>query len=110
MDTRNRTPTITGDAFLPEVLGQYPGTRAVFDRYGLHGCGGTWWIPLLLILGFWRHVYRKFLCDTTRNIGAWSFPLGCTPFARSNYRRRSTFHRCLLSLVTLSTWHLQVGS
>jgi hypothetical protein len=41
MDTRNRTPTITGDAFLPEVLAQYPGTREVFDRYGLYGCGGT---------------------------------------------------------------------
>src|SRR6185436_12991476 len=21
---------------------------------------GTWWIPLLLILGFWRHVYKKY--------------------------------------------------
>jgi uncharacterized protein involved in response to NO len=25
---------------LPDVVTQYPGTRAVFDRYGLHGCGG----------------------------------------------------------------------
>lgn len=21
---------------------------------------GTWWIPLLFILGFWRHVYKRF--------------------------------------------------
>src|SRR5215213_4755989 len=40
MNTRNTTPTITANAFLPDVISQYPGTRAVFDRYGLHGCGG----------------------------------------------------------------------
>lgn len=21
----------------------------------------TWWIPMLVILGFWRHVYKRFL-------------------------------------------------
>ena len=31
---------ITAEAFLPDVVTQYPATRAVFDRYGLHGCGG----------------------------------------------------------------------
>ena len=41
MDNQNTIPTITADALLPEVLSQYPGTRAVFDRYGLHGCGGA---------------------------------------------------------------------
>ena len=35
-----KNPTITADAFLPDVISQYPETRAVFDRYGLHGCGG----------------------------------------------------------------------
>lgn len=26
--------------FLPEMVQRYPATRAVLDRYGLHGCGG----------------------------------------------------------------------
>jgi len=34
------TDLITRDAFLPDVIAQYPATRSVFDRYGLHGCGG----------------------------------------------------------------------
>jgi len=38
--TQNKKESITGEAFLPEVIGQYPTTRAVFDRYGLKGCGG----------------------------------------------------------------------
>lgn len=40
MNTQNPTPAITANAFLPDIISQYPGTRAVFDRYGLHGCGG----------------------------------------------------------------------
>ena len=31
---------ITGEMFLPDVVEQFPSTRAVFDRYGLKGCGG----------------------------------------------------------------------
>lgn len=40
MPEPNRSPAITADALLPDVVTQYPSTRAVFDRYGLHGCGG----------------------------------------------------------------------
>lgn len=32
---------ITKDATIPEVVGRFPATRGVFDRYGLHGCGGA---------------------------------------------------------------------
>jgi hypothetical protein len=32
--------TITGESYLPDVVSRYPSTRAVFDRYGLQGCGG----------------------------------------------------------------------
>ena len=32
--------SITRDMALPEILSRYPGCRAVFDRYGLVGCGG----------------------------------------------------------------------
>ena len=37
---QNINECITADAFLPEVIAQYPTTRAVFDSYGLKGCGG----------------------------------------------------------------------
>ena len=40
MGPQSRTGTIGADALLPDVVKQYPGTRAVFDQYGLHGCGG----------------------------------------------------------------------
>ena len=40
MEPLNKTLPITADALLPDVVKQYPQTRAVFDRYGLHGCGG----------------------------------------------------------------------
>jgi len=40
MDTQNKTPTIAADSFLPDVVSHYPSTRAVFDHYGLKGCGG----------------------------------------------------------------------
>ena len=36
----NKVDTITSEAFLQDVVTRYPATRAVFDRYGLHGCGG----------------------------------------------------------------------
>lgn len=32
--------TITAESYLPEVVSRYPSTRAIFDRYGLQGCGG----------------------------------------------------------------------
>lgn len=31
---------ITAEMLLPEVIRRFPATRAVFDRYGLRGCGG----------------------------------------------------------------------
>jgi hypothetical protein len=31
---------ITAEWLVPEVIGRFPATRAVFDRYGLRGCGG----------------------------------------------------------------------
>jgi len=34
------SPIISAEAFLPDIVSHYPATRAVFDRYGLHGCGG----------------------------------------------------------------------
>lgn len=38
--------------------------------------GGTWWIPLLFILGFWRHVYNRFPLRYDPQYWGMVFPLG----------------------------------
>jgi tellurite resistance protein TehA-like permease len=37
---------------------------------------GTWWIPLLLALGFWRHVYRRFPLRYDPQYWGMVFPFG----------------------------------
>jgi len=37
---------------------------------------GTWWIPLLFILGFWRHVYKKFPLQYDPQYWGMVFPFG----------------------------------
>jgi len=37
---------------------------------------GTWWIPLLLILGFWRHVYKRFPLTYDPQYWGMVFPFG----------------------------------
>ncbi|HSH41458.1 MAG TPA: tellurite resistance/C4-dicarboxylate transporter family protein [Arenicellales bacterium] len=37
---------------------------------------GTWWIPMLLILGIWRHVYRRFPFEYDPLYWGAVFPLG----------------------------------
>jgi len=36
----------------------------------------TWWIPMLVILGFWRHVYKRFTLRYDRLYWGAVFPLG----------------------------------
>lgn len=36
----------------------------------------TWWIPLLLVLGFWRHVYKKFPLKYDPQYWGMVFPFG----------------------------------
>ena len=43
-----------GAAFLTELLPFIQGFTLFF------WATATWWIPMLVILGFWRHVYRRF--------------------------------------------------
>ncbi len=38
--TINQPRIVTAEMQLPEVVARFPSTRAVFDRYGLKGCGG----------------------------------------------------------------------
>jgi tellurite resistance protein TehA-like permease len=37
---------------------------------------GTWWVPLLFILGFWRHVYKRFPLRYDPQYWGLVFPLG----------------------------------
>ncbi|HEU4870408.1 MAG TPA: tellurite resistance/C4-dicarboxylate transporter family protein [Pyrinomonadaceae bacterium] len=37
---------------------------------------GTWWIPLLLVLGFWRHVYKRFPLKYDPQYWGMVFPFG----------------------------------
>lgn len=45
---------------------------------------GTWWIPMLLILGFWRHVYKRFPVKYDPLYWGAVFPLGM--YAVSTYQ------------------------
>jgi len=40
MNDKAKPNTIAVDTLLPDIIARYPSTRLVFDRYGLHGCGG----------------------------------------------------------------------
>ena len=42
----------------------------------LYWATATWWIPMLVILGFWRHVYKKLALTYTPLYWGAVFPLG----------------------------------
>ncbi len=42
----------------------------------LFWAAGTWWIPLLLILGVWRHIYKRFPLTYDPQYWGMVFPLG----------------------------------
>lgn len=44
----------------------------------------TWWIPLLLILGFWRHVHKQFPLEYSPMYWGMVFPLGM--YTASSFR------------------------
>ena len=57
-------------SFLTEILPFLKGFTLFF------WAGGTWWIPLLFILGFWRHVYKRFPLRYDPQYWGMVFPLG----------------------------------
>jgi tellurite resistance protein TehA-like permease len=59
-----------GWGFLGEILPFLKGFTLFF------WAAGTWWIPLLLILGFWRHVYKRFPLRYDPQYWGMVFPLG----------------------------------
>ncbi len=57
-------------SFLAEILPFLKGFTLFFWAWG------TWWIPLLIILGFWRHVYKRFPLRYNPQYWGMVFPLG----------------------------------
>ncbi|HKT24026.1 MAG TPA: tellurite resistance/C4-dicarboxylate transporter family protein [Terriglobales bacterium] len=56
--------------FLEEILPFLKGFTLFF------WATATWWIPMLVILGFWRHVYKRFTLKYDRLYWGAVFPLG----------------------------------
>jgi tellurite resistance protein TehA-like permease len=56
--------------FLDEILPFLKGFTLFF------WAAGTWWIPLLFILGFWRHAYKRFPLRYDPQYWGMVFPLG----------------------------------
>lgn len=56
--------------FLGEILPFLKGFTLFF------WAAGTWWIPLLFILGFWRHIYKRFPLVYDPQYWGMVFPLG----------------------------------
>ncbi|MBI2850438.1 MAG: tellurite resistance/C4-dicarboxylate transporter family protein [Chloroflexi bacterium] len=59
-----------GSSFLSELLPFLKGFTLFF------WATSTWWIPMLVILGIWRHVYRKFPVEYSCLYWGAVFPLG----------------------------------
>lgn len=57
-------------AFLAEISSFLKGFTMFF------WAAGTWWIPLLFILGFWRHIYKRFPLRYDPQYWGMVFPLG----------------------------------
>jgi len=59
-----------GWSFLGEVLPFLKGFTLLF------WAAGTWWIPLLFMLGIWRHIYKRFPLRYDPQYWGMIFPLG----------------------------------
>src|SRR5438477_6043465 len=57
-------------SFLNEILPFLKGFTLFF------WAAGTWWIPLLFILGFWRHIYKRYPLRYDPQYWGMVFPLG----------------------------------
>ncbi len=56
--------------FLQEIMSFLKGFTLFF------WAGGTWWIPMLLALGIWRHLYKRFPLRYNPQYWGLVFPLG----------------------------------
>ena len=72
---------------------------------------GTWWIPMLVILGIWRHVYKRFPLKYDPLYWGAVFPLGMYAVSTFQMARAMDFHfleflPTAFSWIALAAWTL----